>query len=52
VQLSVHNEPHLLPRCRGAYEALLREAATDTTVWRTPLADLTTWWTRETHGNP
>jgi peptidoglycan/xylan/chitin deacetylase (PgdA/CDA1 family) len=51
VQLSIHNEPHLLSKCRGAYAALVRDAAADATVWRTTLVDLADWWTRPAHGN-
>jgi peptidoglycan/xylan/chitin deacetylase (PgdA/CDA1 family) len=46
-QLTVHNEPHLLRRCRGAYEQLLREACDDDSAWRATLGEIADWWLKE-----
>jgi peptidoglycan/xylan/chitin deacetylase (PgdA/CDA1 family) len=43
-QLAVHNEPHLLRRCRGAYETLVRELAGDDSAWHATLGEVARWW--------
>jgi hypothetical protein len=51
IQLAIHNEPHLLRRCRGAYEQLVRELAADRTLWQATTAQIADWWTAKDHGN-
>jgi hypothetical protein len=44
IQLAIHNEPHLLRRCRGAYQELLRELSADASIWRATPGELAAWW--------
>ncbi len=44
IQLAIHNEPHLLRRCRAAYESIVREMVADSSVWTATLREVADRW--------